>query len=1350
MKIDIEKIFSQQVFKKLILLLMALALGVNNAYSINYYQRQSGAWNNPTTWTTESGHYKTVNTGTYPQAGDNVHLDNNSNPATITLTENAQCSNLFFENSGLGVIAMGNFDLIVTGSWTVDWGNTSSITQGSGYLQVNGGIPMFNEAKTIKNFRIGSSSFSFTQTNQITLTVSTNYDHNCFTQNIPTGIKAASATKLNATPCAPSLSATALTGFGSVCTGTTVGPITFRISGLALTTANVTVSSLPAFSFSTTANGTYTSSLSLSHPAGNYSQLIYVKFSPFDPISYNGNIVVSGGGATNINVAAAGSGAASVAPTVTTPTATNVMATTASLGGTITVDGCASQTITERGVYYSTTNGFADGFGTKVSETGTFGTGTYSVNVAGLTPNTTYYFKAFAINSIGTRYSVQGTFNNSPRTYYSRQSGNWTDPATWLTDMCGGTVNSGTYPRSGDNVVICQPHIVTVNTTGLSCNNLNMEAYQGRIILNNNLTINGNMTIANQSYVSVGTYDLIIKGNFSVIPYDNSGYNSRIEYSSGNVIVGGNMSIYRGGGGLEPFYCTGNGWLVMTGTSKTFTANAENVTVPRFRQSASSFTKAGTATITVFSVFDRNCGPAPTVYAGTFSVTGSTDNAVCTPNKTFRSVISGNWNVLTTWQQSTNAGTTWTAAAALPLITDGSVLIQSGHTVTLTGNAVASSLTVNGVLNLGTFVLNGSTTLTLTLGATMKISGTSNFPTGFTTITLNTGSTVEYNNTGNQTVSSRNYSHLSLLGSGVKTTTGVTVTGTLSLQSPVTTSGIIVPNVASTTIRYKGAATQYLSDNFILGNKVYSMIVDSTANVVVNSNFTLNNQLTISYGGVVTINPLKSLVVLGSISNSTGTAGLVVKASPTLANGSLIFHNAANHPVLATVEMYSKATFDTLRAVGDKYKWQFFGVPVRSVTANPTFNGSYLRRMVESGTSTENHWVSLVNQSVLTSFTGYEICQQFPTIYSIKGTLENGDFLSGQLAKTPTALFPGQHLFTNPYTAAIDIRALDFGSDTEATVYLYNAGTYLQWDSIAAGTFGTAPGQYTAVPKDEAGNSGLPRQIPSMGSMLVRVLDTLPSSTVYSYFNISYSSVVMPNSDPMRVRDAENNENNENAENNTVVSTVIDVKGKFSGDRMWIFSNDAKTRSFDNGSDGYKILGSALLPQIYAVEKDGIYQIDAIADMNNTNIAFQAGQDTEYTMTFTHENAGTKYAGIYLHDLMNNAVTDITESGSTYIFTAESTPNPVKRFKILTESLKNNQVPSGIDFQIFNSGTNVYIKSFTDEIADVLLYDISGRLIARTLLNPLDITSIKTTLHQVYVVKVKGKNHKLTKQIVVK
>lgn len=1345
MKIDIEKIFSQQVFKKLILLLMALALGVNNAYSINYYQRQSGAWNNPTTWTTETRWKGIANSGTYPQAGDNVYMANNGNSATITLTENAVCSNLYFENSGIGIIAFGDFDLIVTGTWTTDNGNITTITQGNGYLQINGSISMFLVEKIIKNFRVGSGSFSFNfnGNNPKYLTVSTNYDHNCFTATIPTGINASTATKRNATPCSPSLSATALSGFGSACTGTTIGPNSFRISGLALTSANVTVSSLSAFSFSTTANGTYTNSLSLSHPPGNYSQLVYVKFSPFDPISYNGNIIIGGSGAANISVAASGTGAASVAPTVTSPSAANVMATTASLGGNIIVDGCASQTITERGVYYSTTNGFADGAGTKVSETGTFGTGTYSVNVTGLSINTTYYFKAFATNNIGTRYSAQGTFNNAPKTYYSNQNGNWTSPYTWTTDACAGTVNSGSYPIAGDNVVICQEHVVTVNTTGLSCNNLNMTSFRGQLVLNNNLIVNGNLSISDQSFVSVGVYDLTIKGDFV-----HTGYNTRIEYSSGNVIVSGNISTNYTG--IAPFVCTGTGWLTMTGTSKTFTTSNNNVTVPRFRQPATGFTKAGATTLTISTTFDRNCGPAPTVSGGAFSAPAppNTINQTCYPTKIFRSSASGDWSTVTIWEQSINGGS-WTTATALPLTTDGSVTIQSGHTVALTGNAVASTLTVNGILNMSTFSINGTASFTLSSGATLKISEVSNFPTGFTMINLNTGSTVEYNRAGNQTVSPRTYSHLSLLGSGVKTTSGVTVTGTLSLQGGVTTSGIIVPNVASTIVWYKGASTQYLSDNFILGNKIYSMIVDNTANVIVNSNFTLNNQLTINNGGVLTINPQKSLIVLGSISNSAGTSGLVVKASTTLANGSLVFHNAENNPVLATVEMYSKATFDTLRAVGDKYKWQFFGVPVRSVAANPTFNGSYLRRMVESGTTTQNHWVSLVNQSVLTSFTGYEICQQFPTTYSIKGMLENGNFSSGQLAKTPTALFPGQHLFTNPYTAAIDIRALDFGSDTEATVYLYNAGTYLDWDQIPAGTFGTSAGQYTAVPKNEAGNSGLPRQIPSMGSMLVKVKDDVPNSTVNSYFNINYSAV-MPNSEPMRVREDENVENDESNENNTVVSTVIDVRGKYSGDKMWIFSNDATTRNFDNGSDGYKIIGSALLPQIYAVEKDGIYQIDAIANMNNTNIAFQAGQDTEYTMTFTHENAETQYSGIYLHDLVLNTVHDITESGSTYTFTAESTPQPVVRFRILTGSLKNNQAPSDIDFQIFNSGTNVYVRSFTDEIADVLLYDISGRLIARILLNPLDITTIKTTLHQVYIVKVKGKNHKLTKQIVVK
>ncbi|UCH93431.1 MAG: SBBP repeat-containing protein, partial [Candidatus Aminicenantes bacterium] len=97
------------------------------------------------------------------------------------------------------------------------------------------------------------------------------------------------------------------------------------------------------------------------------------------------------------------------APTVDTPTSAAVTYTTATLGGNVADTGGAN--VTERGVYWSTTNGFTPpGQGTKVSETGNWGTGTFTVNVTGLPAGITIYFKAFATNTAGTGYSAQDSF----------------------------------------------------------------------------------------------------------------------------------------------------------------------------------------------------------------------------------------------------------------------------------------------------------------------------------------------------------------------------------------------------------------------------------------------------------------------------------------------------------------------------------------------------------------------------------------------------------------------------------------------------------------------------------------------------------------------------------------------------------------------------------------------------------------------------------------------------------------------------------------------------------------------------------------------------------------------------
>jgi hypothetical protein len=88
------------------------------------------------------------------------------------------------------------------------------------------------------------------------------------------------------------------------------------------------------------------------------------------------------------------------APAVSTAAPTSVTTTSAVLGGNVTADGGAA--VTDRGVVYSTTNTTPTTSDTK--DANASGTGSFSENITGLTPGTTYYVRAYAINSVGTSY----------------------------------------------------------------------------------------------------------------------------------------------------------------------------------------------------------------------------------------------------------------------------------------------------------------------------------------------------------------------------------------------------------------------------------------------------------------------------------------------------------------------------------------------------------------------------------------------------------------------------------------------------------------------------------------------------------------------------------------------------------------------------------------------------------------------------------------------------------------------------------------------------------------------------------------------------------------------------------
>ena len=98
----------------------------------------------------------------------------------------------------------------------------------------------------------------------------------------------------------------------------------------------------------------------------------------------------------------------SIAPTVTTANASPIGANAATLNGQIVSSG--GTTVLERGFFRSAASGFADGTGTKISLTGNFTAGAFSQNATGLLVNTTYYYKAFARNSVGTSYGAEQSF----------------------------------------------------------------------------------------------------------------------------------------------------------------------------------------------------------------------------------------------------------------------------------------------------------------------------------------------------------------------------------------------------------------------------------------------------------------------------------------------------------------------------------------------------------------------------------------------------------------------------------------------------------------------------------------------------------------------------------------------------------------------------------------------------------------------------------------------------------------------------------------------------------------------------------------------------------------------------
>lgn len=517
------------------------------------------------------------------------------------------------------------------------------------------------------------------------------------------------------------------------------------------------------------------------------------------------------------------------------------------------------------------------------------------------------------------------------------------------------------------------------------------------------------------------------------------------------------------------------------------------------------------------------------------------------------------------------------------------------------------------------------------------------------------------------------------------------------------------------------------------GDETDSPVIAGTCTLTASNQI---NNLTIQSGKKLIISPAVALKANGTVNNNSGTSGLLIKASSDLPNGSILFSDPSiNRSVPASVEMYSKAY------TNNQYHWQYFGIPVQSLTVGTTFKnigarGQRIRKYDESNADPTGKDVglwkpsgngnSMQSNQILNPVDGYEVVQPNAYTYTFSGNLFTSD-INKTLSYSSLADWAGNHILANPYTGAIDIRYIDFGA-MEQAVYLYNCGSREEWDQGLS----TGAGTYTVSTPGLAGINDVPGQIPSMQGFLVTCSST-------STINIPYSAVVT-NTSMQRAKKL----------NTDLFGTIIEAKsGESFLDKAWVFVRDDFTNGFDNGFDGKKLTSNGN-SQLYSIQGNINYQISAVNDINNLPLCFAPQKDGIYTLTFSKNNLSMRYGNIYLVDLQTNQQTNISEENCSYTFNASIKDNP-QRFKLSifpTNLTNNTSVPNSI----LSTGSEIQVINNSNETAIFSLYSIRGDLQKQIQVSALSTLKIPTGTVEsgVYIGKLKSTTYDNTERIIIK
>ena len=548
----------------------------------------------------------------------------------------------------------------------------------------------------------------------------------------------------------------------------------------------------------------------------------------------------------------------------------------------------------------------------------------------------------------------------------------------------------------------------------------------------------------------------------------------------------------------------------------------------------------------------------------------------------------------------------------------------------------------------------------------------------------------------------------------------LTIQGALDL----TNSAEIDASTSGSIIKFGGSSAQTIPADAFASDAIKYLTIDNASGVSLNGDLTIDNNLVVNSGKVLTIAPGKTLTVTGTTTNSAGNSGIVIESDAT-GTGSLI----TTSNVGGTVE-----NFQTYN------KYHYYSSPIASSSYpfSSNFNNSYFWN------EATQEWNRQFNS--LTTGRGYGT---FPITndqtLSVAGTMNTGTITvsvacTDKNSSTTRDAEEGWELVGNPYPCGLGISSFTSTNSTliDGTVYLfeyydgtstgsgYNTQDYLVTNGSGSVTNRVHTGGLTI--STIAPNQGFFVRVKHGQSGSLSFTNAMKSSTSHTFFT--------PAPDPIQ----------------RVYIGVEDEQGNYN--RILIaFTNEA-TEGFDAQFDAEKLQGNPNLSFYSKLGNDKmvIQALPVVKDELSIPIGLFTANGGKFTFKIDTIENMSEDIEVFIFDALENTTTPF-EFKTTYKFNCDKGDVDGRFFIVFknnSTSINKELLNTESEIRTYTSGNNLFINIpeagfYSYKIFTVNgMHVISGRRYAESVIN-----AGSLPLNGVYIVEIHGKEKLYNSKIIV-